>query len=811
MHGMGTFNIGSANTDQSIYSAISDLTSLHDETEPISDHLYPTSIQDYPNSIFVQIPVCHNTQHQISRQQANEIKSEPIKSEVENVNTSLPSTQSTICSKSATITTSIHSANICSQQQTPPTLITARPKSSIKWFRCTQCPFISISESGIKNHNEKSHSGNETSVLKPLKCFGCANVFYTKNSLKVHLVKDHQMDENEIKYLVQSLVLDGESVDDTAPAKQKIYLKNFSILKAPEFPTNEYDNGASELLNHFCDENHYSKEYDQHNTSIELDDDVSDDFINLIDDDFLVGQSNELMENYAPRDCPKKIYVRDVNNLKNPSYATAHQFLFDDNPDFGIDMPQHTLIDTPPSPIPSTSIQANYQNQNFLPSFDNSMHEMSMKKKPCKIQIKNVDILPKPISLQTSGNSLISSSSSQPQPLYSWTNTNPFEPTQSTTGYNNPNSLSLLWSPEKATNENRSSANAHIKIKNIDNLKQNTSTAPAAKKNMLHLRTVDDINLMNVNEAQNHREAFQEELFRTSTTDNCNENYNEVLNFNMNNEQYLESAFADFFTFYQNNDGDRQQFPFQDMHTVNFPSNNGNNFDFHQSNVPIECPINDVINLENIIDSTTSSMDEKAVNNAVNLENIIDSTTSSMDEKAVNKMEQLNGNSESQSHYNNSDGNVCGGFDFEKAFDQEILFDCAEEVISCQEICDRLTPNNDNVAVAPDVTAEAKETSKIEEPAKARIYVVSNLMKTTEDVNANSKQLNEVIPQTEPNSESQMVEVIESNDEEDVERAKTVTKTPPQVVHVLILDDTKKGKRKKGIGRPKGGRNTRYS
>lgn len=480
--------------------------------------MYPPPHQEYPQPIFVQIPMCHNTNHQINRQQTNEIKSELIKSEIENITTSLPSTQSTVCTQSSTITTSIPTANICSQQQTPPTLITARPKSSIKCFKCVQCPFISISQSGLDLHTDKNHhNGNQTSVLKKLKCFGCQNVFYSQNSLKVHLVKDHQMCDDEIKYLVQNLVLDGEAIDEnmlTTPIKQKIYLKNLSILKAPEFRMDEGDSNGSELYHNFNEMNHYTKEYEQ-NTPGDLYDDVPDDFINLIDDEFN-EHSDELIENCASNDFHSKIFVKDVNNLKNPSFPTVSQFGFDDNvqdfrdgvqdfrdgvQDFRTETQQINLVDTPP-PLPQTTIQSNFQNQGFSSNYESSMTDMPPKKKPCKIFIKNVDILPKPIILQTSGNSLISTSP-LPQPFYSGNYIIPFGKQTQSTFVRSPCDSPFLSLPEKSTNDSHSSVSNHQKkifIKNIDILKETITTSPVAKKNMLHLRTVDDINLMNVNE-----------------------------------------------------------------------------------------------------------------------------------------------------------------------------------------------------------------------------------------------------------------------------------------------------------------------
>lgn len=267
---------------------------------------------------------------------------------------------------------------------------------------------------------------------------------------------------------------------------------------------------------------------------------------------------------------------------------------------------------------------------------------------------------------------------------------------------------------------------------------------------------------------------------------------------NISHDQCLESVIEDFVTYYQNNENDKFQFPFQDMHPINFQAVN----DFHLD---------------------TNSGDFNPTSDLISLENITDSTTSSIDEKAVNKTEQFNGSTESQPHFNNCDGStgstrnlngtlVC---DFERAFDEEILFVCAEEVInSCEQfgesgrLDDEAVPAQTQCSVS-DVTEgnteDAKEISRNEEPAhaKGRIYVVSNLMKAATDVDGTMKKSSEII--AENRDENQMVEVFESNDEEEVE---CVENGSAQVV----LDTTKKlTKRKKAIGRPKGGRNNRYS
>lgn len=238
-------------------------------------------------SVFVQIPTQNAANLVPSRptasQSSNEIKAEPsFKSEIDNsnqvqalvaskVNKDLPSTSGTTSKNQKFL-------NGCNQSNLTANLVTARPK--VKCFKCEQCPFMSISQDGynyhiqtVHNNEQNSESASSQTFRNKILCPGCENVFYSKKSLKIHLVNDHQMSRPEISQLLESLfsknkkttskcsnsndktdsitlspspsptlimTMTTANTTTTNPTekvaeKQKIYLKNVEVLQNPRF------------------------------------------------------------------------------------------------------------------------------------------------------------------------------------------------------------------------------------------------------------------------------------------------------------------------------------------------------------------------------------------------------------------------------------------------------------------------------------------------------------------------------------------------------------------------------------------------
>lgn len=226
-------------------------------------------------SVFVQIPTQSanlvpskaSGSHSVGRH--DEIKAEPpIKSEIDNAHQSQAivaakvTKDSTSTSQRSTKTTEFPSTSTCSQSNLTANLVTARPK--VKCFKCELCPFMSISQDGYNNHMQTVHSNEHSSEIasnrsfrSKILCPGCENVFYSKMSLKIHLVNDHQMSRSEISQLLESLfskkttnkctttneksgTVSISPPKEKVAEKQKIYLKNVEVLQNPRFNSCEY-------------------------------------------------------------------------------------------------------------------------------------------------------------------------------------------------------------------------------------------------------------------------------------------------------------------------------------------------------------------------------------------------------------------------------------------------------------------------------------------------------------------------------------------------------------------------------------------
>lgn len=182
-----------------------------------------------PN-VFVQIPANHLATSTITKGPAtrhyDEIKAEPpIKSEIENgqqqnssgqrfSNKEIESNANQFARRNFADDTP-SSTSPSSSTTSSSTLVTARPKSAAvkcKLIKCTLCPFMSISQSGYDGHMANVHAnqsdnGDDADKVyrKKILCPGCENVFYSKKSLKIHLANDHQMSASEIMPLLDSL------------------------------------------------------------------------------------------------------------------------------------------------------------------------------------------------------------------------------------------------------------------------------------------------------------------------------------------------------------------------------------------------------------------------------------------------------------------------------------------------------------------------------------------------------------------------------------------------------------------------------
>lgn len=335
-----------------------------------------------------------------------------------------------------------------------------------------------------------------------------------------------------------------------------------------------------------------------------------------------------------------------------------------------------------------------------------------------------------------------------------------------------------------------------------------------------------------------------------------------------NDQQCFDSVIQDLVIDYQNEQNDKFQYtPMQTMQE---------NHNYFMSNLldfeDISMRYSNSANNENFCNTSNSNVDNNYIMNvegrqssaasAITFENITDSTTSSLDEKTKktdnysSRQDTLcvtpksdtfysfsstvdgGGNHEQQQMQLQSTQQQSSLNEYDRAFNEDILFVCAEEIINSttnfndsnlpHEIVEHLDDDDDdNDVVDSSVTvgAATKAEQPIElcnkhenndikigdglqpQPTKGRIYVIGNLMKDSAveestSLDETDAQNDAAVSVTSVASSPAPVMVEESNDEEAFQRAGT------KVSVAAAAAKDKQQKKKQKIGRPKGRRNT---
>lgn len=446
-------------------------------------------------SVFVQIPTQNanlGPSKSNASQSAKEIKAEPpFKSEVDNANQSQAFLTARL-NKDLSSTPESSSKNqtfsptsTCTQSNLTANLVTARPK--VKCFKCEQCPFMSISQDGYKNHIETVHNSDRNdesissrSFRNKILCPGCENVFYSKMSLKIHLVNDHQMSRPEISQLMESLFLKknaSKSVSSSSEksesaniskakggGKQKIYLKNVEVLQNPRF------NGCQFGGQNTPPPTVLSPSETQSECSSNLTDEIANNDGSIVD-----GLSFNRMpvRNQLDNNCMYPHITNIESTFSMVSSTQSHEYLnMTDNRER---MPMNAIspiieiasIDDPQANRPDSGSSVKFS-ENFL----------------------NTDQCIWPVSTTIS-------STSSTNFLYNHTNLDQQPNIKLSSNLNQTPSVSPL--PAAPLNERKK-----IYIKNIDILKEPlikptqtvSLTDSNCRKNTLHLRTVDEVNLL---------------------------------------------------------------------------------------------------------------------------------------------------------------------------------------------------------------------------------------------------------------------------------------------------------------------------
>ncbi|XP_055609255.1 uncharacterized protein LOC129756409 [Uranotaenia lowii] len=353
----------------------------------------------------------------------------------------------------------------------------------VQVHKCECCPFVTIVADNLRHHVQSKHpNGTTDRQCEVLKCPACENSFWRNKVVELHLQEDHQMDPNEVRTLMQSRFplsppVDqitvrndlqntiGANTEDTTqpvsdPNQRRIFIRDVQLLKKPDV----------------IEQEHVQQQAQQQ--------------------DGLSSQHNG------------KIYIRNVSQLQNASFVQSEEIFR--NPS-GLHESKYSFVVPAPSPNSES------------PPISTIGEATSSTPQRSKIFVPNVEILRNtllPITPPTIISSCDISRTSSSESLYTTPPPSVISPANSVTHIGGPyvstgSALNMVILPAPVCSSNSSTppttatppaitvANhdgTHsqqpprnkIFIKNISVLKQPT----------IHLKSVDELNLMTIDQLQ---------------------------------------------------------------------------------------------------------------------------------------------------------------------------------------------------------------------------------------------------------------------------------------------------------------------
>ncbi|XP_017066449.1 uncharacterized protein LOC108104727 [Drosophila eugracilis] len=116
-------------------------------------------------------------------------------------------------------------------------------------LRCPNCPFLSLSQ---VRHQQHLQLANCYMKQQRLQCPGCSNIFYSNDALSLHLTLDHQMEDNEAMILVSGKPTEAQTkkqpqMPNQNQPKSRIFIKSVDCMREPlpDFPPLMPDSGST--------------------------------------------------------------------------------------------------------------------------------------------------------------------------------------------------------------------------------------------------------------------------------------------------------------------------------------------------------------------------------------------------------------------------------------------------------------------------------------------------------------------------------------------------------------------------------------
>ncbi|KAH8242374.1 hypothetical protein KR032_003781, partial [Drosophila birchii] len=105
-------------------------------------------------------------------------------------------------------------------------------------LRCPNCPFLSLCQVRLQQHLHQA-SCYGSSEQRRRQCPGCSNVFYSNDALSLHLSLDHQLEEDEILALLSEKPIEVHAkkqaqTQSQSQPKSRISIKSVECLREPQ-------------------------------------------------------------------------------------------------------------------------------------------------------------------------------------------------------------------------------------------------------------------------------------------------------------------------------------------------------------------------------------------------------------------------------------------------------------------------------------------------------------------------------------------------------------------------------------------------
>ncbi|EDV38653.1 uncharacterized protein Dana_GF24895 [Drosophila ananassae] len=179
-------------------------------------------------------------------------------------------------------------------------------------LRCPNCPFLSICQVRLQEH---LNVGNcfQTSEQQRRECPGCRNIFYNNDSLNLHLSLDHQVDQADIMAIRNSGQVSSEKQDQMHTNQRSIDTQNHNQAENNNLPKSRIFIKSVECLREPQKAEYSGKDY----PLLMSDSESAGDILDLLEEVVENDETNDKTTPPPPKSS-QKISIKSVDVLRQP-------------------------------------------------------------------------------------------------------------------------------------------------------------------------------------------------------------------------------------------------------------------------------------------------------------------------------------------------------------------------------------------------------------------------------------------------------------------------------------------------------------